>query len=78
MAEHPDIDTQSVEFRTLMQEALKEYGKNKEVIKAIDEKGISSERWLNYDETAHFNLSASENTLAFSEIIDLFQKSHDS
>ncbi|MDO8668382.1 MAG: GNAT family N-acetyltransferase [bacterium] len=69
MAEHPEIDPQSVEFRMLMQDALKEYGKNKEVVEEIDERGINSDRWLNYDETAYFNLGSNENTLAFSEVI---------
>ncbi|MEO8637838.1 MAG: GNAT family N-acetyltransferase [Candidatus Taylorbacteria bacterium] len=69
MTEHPDIDPQSVEFRMLMQDTLLAFGKNKEVVADIDSKGLSSERWLNYDETASFNLGSNENTLAFSEII---------
>ncbi|KKW11387.1 MAG: hypothetical protein UY50_C0014G0006 [Parcubacteria group bacterium GW2011_GWA2_49_9] len=69
-AEHPDIDPQSVEFRALMQEALMGFGKNREIIEAIDETGVNSERWLNYDDVAYFNLGSSENTLAFSEIIN--------
>ncbi|MFA6535806.1 MAG: GNAT family N-acetyltransferase [Candidatus Paceibacterota bacterium] len=69
MAEHPDVDPQSVEFRTLMQDSLVGYRLNKQVLESIDAKGINSERWLNYDETAHFNLGSNENTLAFSEII---------
>ncbi len=69
MAKHPAIDPRSVEFRQLMQNSLKGYGVNGEVLKGIDAKGLSSERWLNYDEVAHFNLSSGQNTLAFSEII---------
>src|SRR3989344_1527230 len=57
-AEHPDIDPQSVEFRALMQEALMGFGKNREIIEAIDETGVNSERWLNYDDVAYFNLGS--------------------
>ena len=69
MVEHPAIDPQSIEFRILMQASLKEYGVNEKVVTDIDAKGLSSERWLNYEEVAHFNLSSSENSLAFSEVI---------
>src|SRR3989304_3967839 len=52
-----------------MQEKLKEYKNNPEILKAMEDSGINTNEWLNYAETKYFNLEAGDSHLAFSEII---------
>src|SRR3990167_8687556 len=66
---NPNIDPESLEFRQLMQEKLKEYKNNPEILKAMEDSGINTNEWLNYAETKYFNLEAGDSHLAFSEII---------
>jgi len=69
LANNPDIEPTSLEFRQLMQEKLKEYKNNPEILKAMEDSGINTNEWLNYAETKYFNLEAGDSHLAFSEII---------
>jgi len=69
LANNPDIEPTSLEFRQLMQEKLKEYKNNPEILKAIQESGINIDEWLNYSETKYFNLEAGDSHLVFSETI---------
>ncbi|MEK7538531.1 MAG: GNAT family N-acetyltransferase, partial [Patescibacteria group bacterium] len=69
LKENPDISSESLEFRRLMQEKLKEYGSNPDIIRAIEQSGVNADAWLHYSETAYFNLESGEGTLAFSETI---------
>lgn len=69
LGNNPEIEPESLEFRQLMQEKLKEYGNNQEILEAIEKSGINIEEWLNYGETKYFNLESGESHLAFSETI---------
>lgn len=69
LAGKPDIDPQSLEFRQLMQEKLKEYKNNPEILEAIKESGVNADEWLNYAETKYFNLESGDSHLAFSETL---------
>ena len=65
MAGKPDIDPKSLEFRQLMQEKLKDYKNNPEILKALEESGVNIDEWLNYSETRYFNLESDGSHLAF-------------
>src|SRR3990167_8131152 len=69
LANNPDIEPTSLEFRQLMQEKLKEYKNNPEILKAMQESGINIDEWLNYSETKYFNLEGGDSHLVFSETI---------
>ncbi|MEK7634285.1 MAG: GNAT family N-acetyltransferase, partial [Patescibacteria group bacterium] len=69
MTNNPDIDPESLEFRRLMQEKLKEYKNNPEILDALEKSGIDANEWLNYSETSYFNLVSGESHLAFSETL---------
>ncbi len=69
LVEHPEIDPESLEFRVAMQERLKEYGKNTDILASAEVSGINTEQWLNYDETRYFKLESGDSVLAFSETI---------
>ena len=69
MTSNPNIEPESLEFRQLMQEKLKEYKNNSEILEAIKESGINVDTWLNYSETRYFNLESGGSHLAFSETI---------
>ena len=69
LTNNPEIDPESVEFRQLMQEKLKKYGENEEILAVIKESGININQWLNYSETRYFNLESAGSHLAFSETI---------
>ena len=69
MKQNPDIDPNSSQFRELMQEKIKTYKNNPETIEAIKEKGIDSDKWLNYVEEDYFILEEGKN-LDFSKIIE--------
>ena len=69
LANNPDTDPASLEFRQLMQEKLKEYKNNPDILKVIQESGINIDEWLNYSETQYFNLESGDSHLMFSETI---------
>ncbi|MFA6322969.1 MAG: GNAT family N-acetyltransferase [Candidatus Buchananbacteria bacterium] len=69
IADNPGMNPESLEFRQLMQEGLKEYKDNPEIMAAIKKKGIDLNEWLNYSETSYFNLSTGGSEIAFSEKI---------
>lgn len=69
MSENPELDPESLEFRQMMQEELKEFKNNSEIIEAIKKRGINLDEWLNYSETSYFNLSTGGSEIAFSEKI---------
>lgn len=67
--QNPEMDPESLEFRQLMQEELKQFKNNPEIMEAIKKQGINLDEWLNYSETSYFNLSTGDNEIAFSEKI---------
>ncbi len=69
LAAHLEIDPESLEFRQLIQEELREYKNNPEIVEEIKEQEINLEEWLNYSETSYFNLSTGGSEVAFSEKI---------
>ena len=69
LKQNSDINPNFSQFRELMQEKIKTYKNNPETIEAIEEKGIDSDKWLNYAEEDHFTLEEGEN-LDFSKIIE--------
>jgi len=66
---NPELDSESLEFRQLMQEKLKSYEKNPKILNAMEKSGINIENWLNYSDTRYFNLASAEGHLAFSETV---------
>lgn len=66
---HPDIDPESIEFRQLMQEKLKEHENNSNILKSMEENGVDLEQWLDYSETSYFSLESGGSVVAFSETI---------
>lgn len=68
LTENPDIDQSSVEFRKLVQEKLKDYKNNAEILKVAQEKGVNTQEWLDYSQVEHFNLGENED-VPFSEVI---------
>ncbi|MCK6462610.1 MAG: GNAT family N-acetyltransferase [Candidatus Pacebacteria bacterium] len=69
LKENPGIDPESLESRQLMQEKLKSYENNPEILSDIERSGINIDRWLNYQETRYFSLESGKSKLAFSETI---------
>ncbi|MBU2037168.1 hypothetical protein KJ866_03175, partial [Patescibacteria group bacterium] len=69
LSENPEMDPESLEFRQLMQEELKKFKNNPEIMAAIKKEGINLDEWLNYSETSYFNLSTGGSEIAFSEKI---------
>ncbi|MCX6796714.1 MAG: GNAT family N-acetyltransferase [Candidatus Falkowbacteria bacterium] len=69
MEQNPELDPESLEFRQLMQEELKEFKDNPGIIAAIKEQKINLDNWLNYSETSYFNLATGGSEIAFSEKI---------
>lgn len=65
----PNIDPESLEFHQLMQEKLKTYEDNPEILKEMESQGINIDQWLNYSETQYFNLESDGSHLPFSETI---------
>ena len=62
------IDENSPEFRILMQDALKEYRSNPEILEYIKELGVDTDAWLNYDKEEHIRLGKGED-LSFAEMV---------
>lgn len=69
LAENPEMDPESLEFRESMQEKLKQYKNNPEILKELKAKGIDVEQWLGYSETRYFQLESGEGIRDFSETI---------
>jgi hypothetical protein len=69
LAEHPDTDPESVEFRRLMQEHLAGWLDNKKTAEAIESRGVDLQTWLNYDKEENFILGSTAETAKFSEIV---------
>jgi hypothetical protein len=55
--ENPDIQKDSPEFRLAMQEKLKSYAKNPEIMAELQKQGIDTENWLTHSEQTEFVLS---------------------
>ena len=66
---NPETNPESLEFRQLMQEKLKEFKNNPEIMAAIEKQEINLDEWLNYSETNYFSLSTGGSEIAFSEKI---------
>lgn len=66
--ETPNLDPESLEFRKLMQEKLKSYKNNPDVLKEAKDNGIDIEQWLNYSDTSYFQLESGAG-MAFSETV---------
>jgi len=68
LVENPDIEVDSPEFRIGMQEKLKGYRRNDEILGSLKKAGINIESWLTYDEDQLFDLGQ-ETAVPFSEMI---------
>lgn len=69
LKDNPDIDKDSVEFRILAQEKLVSYASNKEILSELENHGVNSKEWLNYDQQTYFTLGESED-VKFSDQIE--------
>lgn len=69
MKENPEIVQESLEFRQLMQERLKSYEGNEEILTKIEKSGINIDQWLNHSNTRYFSLESGKSNLAFSETV---------
>src|SRR3989344_1338358 len=69
MEANPAMDPESLEFRQAMQEKLKEFKENPDIVKEIETSGINADQWLDYDQVRYFSLESGKNTVAFSETI---------
>lgn len=69
LEENPQIDPESLDFRIAIQEKLKTYKDNPEILKQIEARGIDIGQWLNYSETEYFSLDSGNSKLAFSETV---------
>ena len=68
LKENKDIDVDSAEFRILMQEKLREYRNNANIVSEMEKRGINSDNFLNYKNESFFTLGEEEN-VSFSEKI---------
>lgn len=68
LAQNPDMEPNSLDFRQAMQEKLSGYKNNPEILKTIEEKGINLDEWLNYSGVEYFQLGEGEN-VPFSEVV---------
>lgn len=68
LAENPNVDVESPEFRVAMQNGLLEYRSNPEIIQALKKKAVNTEIFLNYDHEDYFDLGQ-ETTANLSEMI---------
>jgi len=66
---NPDIDSNSHEFRLMMQEQLKQYKRNFDMINQMGEEGVNTDQWLNYSEETLFELGGEE--ASYAELIKL-------
>ncbi|MEI6378321.1 MAG: hypothetical protein WCO55_01550 [Candidatus Falkowbacteria bacterium] len=56
LKDYPELDPNSTEFRLDMQEALKDYRRNAEIIKACRDAGVDMDGWLDFDQESRFAL----------------------
>lgn len=63
------VDSNPHQFRLLMQEQLKPYRRNMDMITQMKEEGINVEQWLNYDEELLFELGGEQ--ASYAELIKL-------
>ena len=52
-----------------MQEKLKKYEDNPEILAEIKKSGVNLDQWLNYQDTRYFSLESGISNLAFSETV---------
>jgi hypothetical protein len=58
--EQSEAPCDSVEYRVSIQERLKGYGRNNEILEVIEQKGINTDAWLNWDKEIIFDLGKAE------------------
>ena len=68
MAAQPELDPNSAEFRTLMQQKLLTFKDNEKIVAACQETGVDMDNWLDYKEERHFVLGQ-ENDRNFSQLL---------
>ncbi len=68
LAENSELDQNSADFRKSMQEKLKDYKNNPQILASIEKSGVNLDEWLNYSEVEYFSLGEEEE-VPFSEII---------
>src|SRR5680860_56267 len=56
LRKNPDLNTNSVEFRKMMQEKLMSFSSNKEIFSELENRGVDAKEWLNHDKQAYFTL----------------------
>ncbi len=56
----PSIDRRGIEYRLLAQERLKDFGNNSALITRLGEGGIDTVSWLEYPNTAYFDLGEAD------------------
>ncbi len=70
LSEHPHIDPNTKEFRTLMQEHLTSLWNNQHILEELKNKGINIEQWLDYSIQQDFILGTEkEEPETFSQIL---------
>jgi hypothetical protein len=65
-----NVEQNTPEFRSLVQERLRSYKKNGKIIVALQGKGVDTEEWLNYQERIDFDLGKEDET-SFAQRIHL-------
>jgi len=68
LAKDPGMDQGSSDFRQAMQEALRTYKNNSEILEHLATSNINIESWLNYDHEEYFQLGQAE-SLPFSVLV---------
>jgi len=66
--DNPELDPNSVQFRTLIQEKLIKYRKNQKIINEMNGRGVNTSNFLNYGKELSFILGEQED-VSFSEKI---------
>ena len=56
LKDYPELDPNSTEFRLDMQEALKDYRRNTEIVRACRDAGVDMDGWLDFDQESRFAL----------------------
>ena len=62
------IDENSLEFRILMQEALKKYENNPKILEHLNNIGVDLESWLNYEKEDYIKLGKAED-ISFADMV---------
>lgn len=68
LAEQPEIDEFSPEFRVAMQKKLLDYRRNEEILLSMKKAKVNTEEWLSYSKEQYFDLGQ-ETEVRFSEMI---------